>query len=307
MKYGVFISYSHADAELIEPVVRIIRTMRNDRVFQDKNDIQPGQPWEIQLTDALEEAKMVVVFWCSHSAASAYVREEYLRAIETKKKVLPVILDSSVMDKDLSAYQWIDMKDVITHGFTRSDMQAFLSWKKGQSQPMEQMQRENYPQASLPSPSPRRKRVRPVLAVSLAVLLTVIISTLVFIRRPLSHSVEPTSYHPGPTETSASSHAGSTIVYIVGLLLLITLIVYLISKYTRKRQLGYQSKSVSTRKLRFDKDVFLPGQASDGVAGTGKAESLGGEDKNTIAAQMIVERIRSQMQNLLSKPDDVEG
>lgn len=67
-KYNVFISYSHDDAELIAPVVRLIRTLKSNYVFQDTQDLMPSKPWESQLNNALDNAKIVIVFWCSHSA-----------------------------------------------------------------------------------------------------------------------------------------------------------------------------------------------------------------------------------------------
>ena len=64
-KYGVFISYSHEDSDFVDPIVKIIRAARNDLVFHDTHDLQPGKLWEPQLFAALDEADIVFVFWCT--------------------------------------------------------------------------------------------------------------------------------------------------------------------------------------------------------------------------------------------------
>ncbi len=115
METGVFISYSSTDREFLKPVVTLIRSLRRDLVFQDYTDIRVGQKWEPQLLSALESAKTVVVFWCTHSAQSEYVKKEYERAIKDNKDVMPIILDGSKLPEGLSAYQGIDMSNFVAH------------------------------------------------------------------------------------------------------------------------------------------------------------------------------------------------
>lgn len=113
--YGVFISYSHEDAKLVTPLVRLLRYERNDLIFHDKNDIRDGEQWEPQLLQRLGEVHTVMVFWCKHSAESEYVRKEYLQGIAQQKKILPIILDETKMTKELAAYQGIDFRDSAIH------------------------------------------------------------------------------------------------------------------------------------------------------------------------------------------------
>lgn len=114
-KYDVFISYSHEDAQYVTPIVDIIAVARPDLVFQDVKEIKKGQEWEPQLSKALDQANLVIVFWCRHSALSAYVKNECEKAIKAKKQILPVLLDDCALDRDLAKYQWIDLKQVTTH------------------------------------------------------------------------------------------------------------------------------------------------------------------------------------------------
>jgi hypothetical protein len=116
--YGVFISYSHQDAKLVTPLVRLLRYERNDLIFHDKQDIRDGEPWEPQLLQRLNEVHTVMVFWCRHSAQSEYVRKEYLQGIAQHKKILPVILDETTMATELAAYQGIDFRESGIHAST---------------------------------------------------------------------------------------------------------------------------------------------------------------------------------------------
>lgn len=114
-KYGVFISYCHEDAQYVSPIVEIISASRPDLVFQDTKAIVKGKKWGPQLQEALEQASLVIVFWCKHSAHSQYVKDEYEKAIQSRKDILPVLLDDCDLDPELADYQWIDLQNVTTH------------------------------------------------------------------------------------------------------------------------------------------------------------------------------------------------
>jgi hypothetical protein len=58
-KYGVFISYSHEDAHYIEAIVRVIKAMRKDLVFQDKNDIKAGKLGKVKFYPLLIKLKLL--------------------------------------------------------------------------------------------------------------------------------------------------------------------------------------------------------------------------------------------------------
>lgn len=114
-KYEVFISYSHEDVSIVLPIIKLVRSIRDDLVFHDVQDIRAGKPWEPQIVNALNQAEIVIVFWCSHSSKSDYVRKEYLKAIENNKDVLPIILDKTELSLELSKYQAIDFGNIFMH------------------------------------------------------------------------------------------------------------------------------------------------------------------------------------------------
>ncbi|MEP7317696.1 MAG: toll/interleukin-1 receptor domain-containing protein [Panacibacter sp.] len=115
MKYSVFISYSRDDTSLINPVVKLVRALRKDLVFQDVDSIKAAELWEPQLQKALDDSKIMILFWCKHSAKSTYVKKEYKEAIKNKKSVLPLLLDGTKLPADLKAYQFIDFQDLVRY------------------------------------------------------------------------------------------------------------------------------------------------------------------------------------------------
>src|SRR5690349_8037736 len=114
-KYGIFISYCHEDAKLVSPITKLLGAIRKDLVFQDTKDIEPGEKWEEKLVSALDEAEIVIVFWCKHSAKSKYVRKEYNKAIKTQKKIIPVLLDDTPLVRRLKKYEFSDWREIIVH------------------------------------------------------------------------------------------------------------------------------------------------------------------------------------------------
>ena len=113
----VFVSYSHADASLVAPVVKLLR-VNNSFVFQDIDRIRPGKKWRSEIAKALNEAQLVVVFWCSHASQSIEVSNEWKAAIEQEKDVLPLLLDETPLPPELGDFQWIDFRVTVggSHG-----------------------------------------------------------------------------------------------------------------------------------------------------------------------------------------------
>ncbi len=61
-----YTQYSHYDASLVDPVVKLLR-VNNSYVFQDIDYIRPGKKWRSEISKALTDAQLVVVFWCNHA------------------------------------------------------------------------------------------------------------------------------------------------------------------------------------------------------------------------------------------------
>jgi hypothetical protein len=130
-QYKVFLSYSHEDIVFVEPIYEILTYRREDMVFLDQRCIAKGVRWEDELQSALNEAEGVMVFWCCHSARSAYVRREYQSAINQNKSVFPILIDGTALPEDLAAYQYIDVKRIFKHMDETSQLDRYTDDEQG--------------------------------------------------------------------------------------------------------------------------------------------------------------------------------
>jgi len=118
MAFDVFVSYSHEDAPLVSPVVRLLRATHRKGTtfaFQDRDSIQPGERWREAIGEAIAGARQVIVFWCCHSHASQEVQREYEAALAARRSLMPVLLDSTVLPSVMGDFQWIDFRSLVSH------------------------------------------------------------------------------------------------------------------------------------------------------------------------------------------------
>jgi hypothetical protein len=119
----IFISYSREDESIVSPIVRLLRVAES-KVFLDIDSIKPGDKWEEELIQSLSIADKVCVFWCHHSASSEWVNKEWRYAHERNKIIIPLLLDSTPLEKPLSEYQFIDFRFV--EGTTHSTCKGYF-------------------------------------------------------------------------------------------------------------------------------------------------------------------------------------
>jgi TIR domain len=108
----LFVSYSREDESIVRPVVQLLRVTES-KVFLDIDSITPGERWQEELERSLAQADKVCVFWCLHSNASEWVEREWQYAHKKNKKIIPLLLDSTPLAPELSAYQYIDFTTVV--------------------------------------------------------------------------------------------------------------------------------------------------------------------------------------------------
>ena len=111
--YEIFVSYSHADRAIVTPIVDLFRSA-GSRPFRDEQNIKPGTRWKTVVSAAIEDCRLMWVFWCRHSQVSREVRKEYMHAVALEKEVVPVLMDSTPLPKPLSEFQWIDMRSALS-------------------------------------------------------------------------------------------------------------------------------------------------------------------------------------------------
>jgi TIR domain len=112
MPASVFVSYSHQDSALVEPVAQLLRGTVG-LVFQDSTGIRPGKKWKDEIEQAILACDLVALFWCDHSSKSPEVKAEYEMAIASAKAIMPVLLDSTPVPEDLVQFQWVDFRPLV--------------------------------------------------------------------------------------------------------------------------------------------------------------------------------------------------
>ena len=93
---SVFISYSHDDQTVASALSHELEE-RGLSVFRD-SAITAGEDFSHQIRDALAHADVVVVLLSSNSGRSRWVKDEVATALESRKTVIPVLLDAGAKE-----------------------------------------------------------------------------------------------------------------------------------------------------------------------------------------------------------------
>jgi len=112
------ISYSRVDQPQVRALVSLLKASLQDverAVFWDEQ-FESGELWFEQLKAHIDAAPQLFIFWCDHSNASAQVRREFTYALETNKRVVPVLLDDTPLVAELAPIHGIDLRGAIRHG-----------------------------------------------------------------------------------------------------------------------------------------------------------------------------------------------
>jgi hypothetical protein len=91
-RYDVFLSYSRADTQRIQPLVDELRRL-GYRVFFDVQSIDPGEEWKKRLDNSIRGSRTLILCWSEHAHGSDYITFEYSRAQALHIPVFPWLLD----------------------------------------------------------------------------------------------------------------------------------------------------------------------------------------------------------------------
>lgn len=103
MRRTVFVSYSRKDSPQVEKAVELLEAGGAD-IFRDIDDIQYGDRWETVIREKLAEAERVLVFWSSNAQLSEWVNREWSIAIAMQKRVVPILLDPTPLPLELGQF-----------------------------------------------------------------------------------------------------------------------------------------------------------------------------------------------------------
>jgi hypothetical protein len=102
-----FISYSRVNKDFAAKLAKELKSEGFD-IWFDQLDIPPGARWDAEIEKALEESEIFMVIITPASAKSENVLDEIGYAIDTGKRILPVLLEAATLPLRLRRFQYVD-------------------------------------------------------------------------------------------------------------------------------------------------------------------------------------------------------
>lgn len=117
MSHSIFLSHTHSDKPLVEPVaVKLAEIFGQDQVFYDSWSIQPGDGIIEKMNKGLEVPDFVFFFVSANSLNSGMVKLEWQNALyaasKGKTRIVPVRVDGTEMPSVLRQTLYVDMHTI---------------------------------------------------------------------------------------------------------------------------------------------------------------------------------------------------
>jgi len=112
----VFISYSRKDSAFALTLAQEVRAAGVD-IWIDQLDIHVGDLWDVSVENALTNASCVLVILSPFSIASNNVQDEIAFALDSDKRIIPVILEECTIPFRLRRWMHIDFSKDFQEGF----------------------------------------------------------------------------------------------------------------------------------------------------------------------------------------------
>jgi len=103
----IFFSYSRMDSVFALRLAKDIREAGAD-IWIDQLDIPAGSRWDVEVENALANASCVLVILSPFSQASENVQDEIAYALDSGKKIIPVVLENCMVHFRLRRLKHID-------------------------------------------------------------------------------------------------------------------------------------------------------------------------------------------------------
>jgi len=106
-QHKIFLSYSRINKDFAVKLAKELKSEGFD-IWFDQFDIPPGARWDAEIEKALEESEIFMVILTPASAKSENVLDEIGYAIDSGKRILPVLLETSTLPLRLRRFQYVD-------------------------------------------------------------------------------------------------------------------------------------------------------------------------------------------------------
>src|SRR5512138_3866951 len=116
-----FISYSRGDRDFALGLARELRAS-GFHIWLDQLDIRTGDRWDDEVEKALDQCEIFLVILTPRSISSNNVKDEIGYAIDSNKRIMPVLLENVVLPLRLRRFQYVD--------FTRKSLKEGIETAK---------------------------------------------------------------------------------------------------------------------------------------------------------------------------------
>ncbi len=106
----VFVSYAHQDSDIVYPLVMRLKG-RGVPIWIDNLNIESGMHWDLAIEEALHQATHVLVVLSRASVQSKNVRDEIDLALDTKKIIVPIMINTCTRPMRIRRIQYTDFRE----------------------------------------------------------------------------------------------------------------------------------------------------------------------------------------------------
>src|SRR5512133_3451149 len=123
----IFISYSRKD-------IAFVRRLAGDlekagyTVWWDVSDLRGGDDWVRVIPAAIKASDTFIVVLSPNSAISQWVEKEYTQALYLRKKIIPIMLESSDVPFGLNTINYIDFTSADDYAANLNKLLATLGY-----------------------------------------------------------------------------------------------------------------------------------------------------------------------------------
>src|SRR5215510_6122322 len=90
----IFISYSRKDMDFARKLAGDLEKAGYD-VWWDISDLRGGDDWVQTIPTAIAESQFMIVVLSPNGVASPWVQKEYTQALSLRKKIIPIMLETT--------------------------------------------------------------------------------------------------------------------------------------------------------------------------------------------------------------------
>lgn len=123
----VFLSYSRRDSEFARRIRESLAgKLRN--VWVDWESIEPSDQWRQAIDDGIRTSDAFIVLVSGHSLRSPYCRDECMKAISLRKRILPIVIDPEVttgLTALMREHDWQPLREYQSRTLAQSSGEGF--------------------------------------------------------------------------------------------------------------------------------------------------------------------------------------